>query len=287
MCSDKWRIDGAPGMGQAPQRKPQRITHLGQGRRTLGTWRAGSSLSAGDSASASGKWALAQVCPPRLCRRALGSRAQDRTIRVRKAAFRTPRSPGLGAWPRWFLEGAPTAAPLRPPQTDTGLRGSPATSRQGRALSIKCIHIYIFNCQSLLSRKGPTALGPRVGKGPSGRGRKLRGGGGAWAALEPGARNGFRCAGEVRGLQCPDHRRQRSWVKRCPRAQERVLSSSSIIQETAAVPCVAWPQFPLLQTSGRIPSFFTASSGETISAKPREEGPDPEVGGRIRLPSPF
>lgn len=105
---------------------------------------------------------------------------------------------------------------------------------------MRCAQIYMFNSQRLLlSRQGRRALGPRgAGVSLSGPGPQLRGGGGAWAPLERGARGGFRCAREVRGLRCPTGAvgGVASWAPAGPSARTVLLP---LLQE--APPRPAWP----------------------------------------------
>lgn len=158
------QINGAL-MGRQAWSKLPAGSHLERGRTTLRAQRAWSSLPAGASVSASGKWTQAQVWSPRFWRRVLGSPAQGRTLGVWK-----PACSGSGARGRDYGQGGSWLRPrgipsLGPQQTDPRLQRLPAASLQGRALWIKYIHIYIFNCQSLLSRKGQRALGPPGGRG--------------------------------------------------------------------------------------------------------------------------
>lgn len=229
--------------GQAPSRKSPRAG-------ALSAPRVRSSLPAGASVSASGKWAIAQAHRPRLCRRVLGSPAQSRTLGVWKPACSGSVEPAAGTPGKAVPERAPTATPLRPrgipslgpPQTDPSLRGPPAASPPRRALWIKYIHIYIFNCHSLLSRKGQRALGPRGGQGShaAARGRSLRWG---WRWGPSGARR------QTRVSLRPGSRRPAT-PGPARSAEFRTGASSSpsacavllpMLREAAAAPCLAWP----------------------------------------------
>lgn len=227
--------------GQAPSRKSPRAG-------ALSAARVRSSLPAGASVSASGKWAIAQAYPPRLCRRVLGSPAQSRTLGYGSRRARAPWSQRPEPRARRFLEGLPLQ-----PRCD--LAGSPAWSlhkptpgsrvrRQHLCQGERCgSNTYIFTFLIVIASFPGRARGcsgrEEAGVSFSCRGPKLRGGDSAWAPPERGARRGFRCAREVGGLQCRDWRARRSFVMGRPRAPLRALSSSPSSRRRQPRP--AWP----------------------------------------------
>lgn len=228
-CSDKWHINGAPGQGEA--RLPDAGGYpRGGASHSPKVGGPESSLPAGASFSASGKWVLSQegAPHPRICRLVLGSgdpgqdpprgrswhagaqHSHDWTP-AEVAPEGAPRSNSAAALPGYPSLGHPGTHPLRaaPPAAP---RSTGRLSAKKKALWVKYIHIYIS-----LQRRDPARKGQRAP-------RAARGRGGGRTARSPvrtrawprewfcpsraGAECGFRCCGEIRGLRCPGPRGQ-------------------------------------------------------------------------------
>lgn len=195
-----------------------------------------------------------------------------------RSAESAPR-PGSGRQPG----PGPPAPSLRRPTgrapRDPGLLEPLATFVQGGERCGSNICIYIFNCR----RNLPSGKDQRVLQAARGRGSRLaaegrpglRGGGGAGAPPELGARRGFRCSGEALGPQClgpisgaglGDDLRLHS--PRCPLPRPP--------GDPRAVPCRPGLSFPDCSLPGRLTVSSPApEGGGVISTKAREEGSGP------------
>lgn len=237
VCSDKWRVNGAPSRGRAPSQKSP-------GAEATDAQRAGSSLPARPRPPGleSGRSPL-RVRASVVASGAPGPEPRTRAVEGGALGLRGAGSgtrgnavPGGAPWqPCFGLAGSP-AWGLRKLTPGSRVRRPPlcAGERCGRNTSI-----FTF----LIVR----ASFPGRSRGRSGRewagvslscGLELRRGAGAWAPPERCAGRGFRCAREARG-SVPGLARSAELRKGGPRAPRRAPSSSPTLQGAAAAPCPA------------------------------------------------
>lgn len=255
---------------------PARVTHQRRGRRTP---------------QPEGRAFGLRVCEvgarPGLSSRPLSSRPGLPGPGPDARSARGPRSQRPGLRPRRLLEGRrghPAAASpdpsLGPPQTDPGRQGLPPPLSGDESVEDET-HTFTF---LIVGASFPARAGGRSGR--EGRGLPQGPRPSRAAGLVPGS---LRSAAPDAGFAARGTSAGGEWGGRATSSSPaRPVLRRSPGGGIHALPCLAWPQFPRLQTSRQTPSFHTPSVGATVvSAKAREKLLGPEVGGAFVSPSPL
>lgn len=232
---------------------PARVTHQRRGRRTP---------------QPEGRAFGLRVCEvgarPGLSSRPLSSRPGLPGPGLDARSARGPRSQRPGPRPRRLLEGRrghPAAASpdpsLGPPQTDPGRQGLPPPLSGDESVEDET-HTFTF---LIVGASFPARAGGRSGR--EGRGLPQGPGPSRAAGLVPGP---LRRAAPDAGFAARGTSAGGEWGGRATSSSpERPVLRRSPGGGIHALPCLAWPQFPRLQTSRQTPSFHTPSVGRRWS----------------------